>query len=246
MKNDSTLQSYTVKDAVLKIYDFLAEKQDTLFPRSIKLFDFEAKEFVSVSSGNMYTYKMTGTTYSVASNTLAIDSLYIHPNYTDYDFTSRYKFQTSRIEAVFANIYIHDFYQYGYFRSISLISSYIEIGKMDMNIFKDKRKEFRHFNKPAFQEILYTWPGTIRIDSIGLMNGDVTLTVHAEKANEPGSISFNKIIAKLYNITNDTVYKTENAFLGIKAEALLMGKGKHIYTEGLSFKPGNKGIKSHT
>jgi len=78
--------------------------------------------------------------------------------------------------------------------------------------------------------MLYAWPGKIRIDSIGLMNGDVTLTVHAEKANEPGSISFNKIRARLYNITNDTVYKTESVFLGIKADAMLMGKGKMAIT----------------
>ena len=226
MKNDSTAQSYSVKDGVLKVYDLLVEKQDTLFPGTIKLFDLEAGEFVTVSSENMYSYILKGMSYSAASNTLAIDSLYIHPNYTDYDFTSRYKFQTSRIEAVFANIYVHDFYQYGYFRSISLISSYIEIGKMDMKVFRDMRGEFRHLNKPVLQDMLYDFPGTIQIDSIGLRNGDVTFTVHAEEANEPGSISFNNINAKIYKITNDTIYKTESAFLELQAEALLMGKGK--------------------
>ncbi len=230
MRNDSTSQCYSVKDGVLKVYDLLVEKHDTLFPAAIKLFDYEAREIVSVSSGNMYTYKVMGTSFTAASNTLEIDSLYIHPNYIDYDFTSRYKYQTNRIEAVLSNIYIHDFYHSGHFRSMSLQSPFIEIGKMDMTIFKDKRKEFRHLEKPVLQDMLYAWPGTIRIDSIGLMNGDVTLTVHAEKANEPGSISFNKIRARLYNITNDTVYKTESAFLGIKADAMLMGKGKMAIT----------------
>lgn len=226
MKNDSTLQSYSVKDGVLRVYDLLVEKQDTLSPGAIKLFDYEARELVSVSSGNMYTYIITGTSYTAASNTLEIDSLYIRPNYTDYDFTSRYKYQTNRIEAVLNNIYIHDFYHSGHFRSMSLISPYIEIGKMDMKIFKDKRKEFRHTNKPALQDMLYSFPGTIQIDSIGLMNGNITFTVHAEEANEPGSISFNEINAKFYKVTNDTIYKTESAFLEIKADALLMGKGK--------------------
>ena len=232
MKNDSTAESYSLKDGELKIYDLLVEKQDTLFPGAIKLFDYEAGEIESVSPGNMYTYKITGTSYTAASNTLTIDSLYIHPNYSDYDFTSRYKYQTNRIEAVLSNIYIHDFYHSGQFRSMSLVSPYLEIGKMDIKIFKDKRKEFMHIIKPALQDMLYAWPGTIRIDSIGLTNGDVVLTVHAGKANEAGSISFNEINAKLYNITNDTVYKTETAYLGIKAEALLMGKGKMT----LSFK----------
>ena len=38
------------------------------------------------------------------------------------------------------------------------------------------------------------------VDSIILMNGDVTLTVHAEEANEPGIVSFNEIHARLYKI----------------------------------------------
>jgi hypothetical protein len=97
---------------------------------------------------------------------------------------------------------------------------------MDMKVFRDKRKEFRHVHMPAFQDMIYNYPGTIRIDSIGLKKGDVSYTIHADKANEPGSISFNEINAKIYKITNDTIYKTKSAFLELKGDALLMGKGK--------------------
>jgi hypothetical protein len=226
MKNDSTRQSYSVKDGVLKVYDLLVEKHDTLSPGNIKLFDLEAAELVSVSSENMYSYIVRGMSFSANSNTLAIDSLYIHPNYTDYDFTSRYKFQTSRIEAIITNIYVHDFYPRGDFRSMSLASSYVEVGKMDMKVFRDKRKEFRHLNRPAIQDMLYDFPGTIQIDSIVLLNGNISFTLHAEEANEPGNFIFNKIKAKVYNITNDTIYKTETAFIELKADALIMGKGE--------------------
>jgi hypothetical protein len=226
MKNDSTSQSYLVKELIFKVYDLLIEKEDTLFPLTIKLFDLDAKELVSVSPGNIYSYRIKGLSYSAASNKMSIDSLSIHPNYKDYDFTSLFKYQTNRIEAIFTNIYVHDFNSFGDFKTMDLESSFIEIGKMDMKVFRDKRKEFRHLNKPAIQEMLYSYPGTIQIDSIGLINGNVTFTVHAEEANEPGSISFDEINARIYKVTNDTVYKTETAFLEIKAGALLMGKGK--------------------
>jgi hypothetical protein len=226
MENTSTAQSYSVKEGVLKVYDLQVEKQDTLSPGIVKQFDFEAEELVSVSSDSMYSFTASGIIYSATSNTLAVNSFSVQPNYTDYDFTSRYEFQTNRIEAGFSNIYVHDFYVAGYFRYRSLISSYIEIGKMDMKVFRDKRKEFRHVNIPAFQDMIYNYPGTIQIDSIGLIKGDVTYTVHADKANEPGSISFNEINAKIYKITNDTIHKTESASLELKGDALLMGKGK--------------------
>ena len=226
IESTSTAQSYSVKEGVLKVYDLEVEKQDTLSPDIVKQFDFEAEEVVSVSADSMYSFTASDIIYSATSNTLAVDSFSIKPNYKDYDFTSRYKFQTSRFEAGFSNIYVHDFYATDYFRSRSLISSYIEIGKMDMKVFRDKRKEFRHVNKPAFQDMIYNYPGTIQIDSIGLINGNVTFTAHAEEANEPGSINFNKIDAKIYKVTNDTIYKTKIDTLELKADALLMGKGK--------------------
>ena len=224
--NTSTAQSYSVKEGVLKVYDLQVEKQDTLSPGIIKQFDFEAEELVLVLPDSMYTFKVRDIIYSTTSNTLVVKSFSVHPNYTDYDFTSRYEFQRNRIEAGFSNIYVHDFYPTDYFRSRSLISSYIEIGKMDIKVFRDKRKEFRHVNMPAFQDMIYNYQGTLQIDSIGLIKGDVTYTVHADKAKEPGSISFNEINAKICKITNNTIYKTESAFLKLKGDALLMGKGK--------------------
>ena len=224
--NTANAASYSIKDGVLKLYEVQVGKQDTLSSDIVKQFDFEAKELVSVSSDSMYLYKANGLSYFAASNTLAVTNISIQPNYTDYDFTSRYEFQTSRIEAGFSDIYFYDFYASDYFRSGSLKSSWIEIGKMDMNVFRDMRKQFPHGNKPAFLEMVYNYPGIIQIDSIGLLNGNVIYTEHAEEANEPGSINFNEISVKMYKITNDTIYKTENDSSELRGDALLMGKGK--------------------
>jgi hypothetical protein len=226
IENDSTGQTYSIKEGVLKAYDLQVEKLDTLFPGTIKLFDFKAGEIVYVSSDKMYSYIVKGISYPANTNTLVIDSLFIRPNYKDYDFTSRYYYQVNRIEAGFSNIYVHDLYTAGPFGSGSLKSPYIEIGEMNMKVFRDKRNKFHHINKPAFQDLLYDFPNPFTIDSVILMKGNVAFTIHAEEANEPGIIRFNEIQARLYNLTNDTIYKSEKAFLEIKADALLMGKGK--------------------
>ena len=226
VENTSSAQAFSVNEGVLKLYDIQVEKQDTLSPGIIKKFDFEAEKLVSVSSDSMYLYTVSGIIYCATLNTLAVNSFSVQPNYTDYDFTSRHEFQTVRIEAGLSNIYFHDFNPAGYLTSGSLISSYIEIGKMDMKVFRDKRKEFRHVNRPPFQDMIYNYPGIIRIDSIGISNGNVTYTVHGEGANEPGRISFNEINADIYKITNDTIYKKESAYLEIDGDALLMGKSR--------------------
>lgn len=226
IRDSLTAQAYSVKDGVLKVFGIKVEKLDTLNSGVIKRFDFNAQEFRTVSSDSMYTKTAIGINYSANLNTLAIDSFSVHPNYPDYEFTNRHKFATDRFEAGFNCITAHNFSLPGYFRSDNLISSYIGIGKMNMNVFRDQRKPFRHVNKPAFQDMIYNYHGAINIDSIGLINGNITYTEHDKKANEAGHIIFKEVNAKIYNITNDTIYKTESAFLKIKAEALLMGKGK--------------------
>lgn len=224
--NISTAESYTMKEGNLKIYDFHVEKKDTLSPGIIKQFDLDIEEFMRVSSDSMYHYKLNGFLYSATSNTLVITNFSVHPNHEDYKFTSRYAFQKVRFEAGLSDVYFYNFSASEYFRSGNFKCSYIEIGKMDMNAFRDKRKEFRHVNKPVFQDIIYSYPGILHIDSLAILSGNIIYKEHAEEANEPGSISFNNINTKIYNITNDTVYKKRSAFLKIRVNAMLVGKSK--------------------
>ena len=226
VENTSDKQAFNVKEGVLKVYGLKLNKQDTLSLSIINQFDFAAKKIVSVSPNGMHSYTAGGLVYSNASNSMAIDSFSVHPNYTDYNFTSRYEYQTSRIEAVFSKVWFYDFYAADYISSGNLVSTWIEIGKMDMKVFRDKRVEFRHINRPVFQNLIYDYPYNIQIDSIGLLEGNVTYAEHAEEANKSGSISFNEINAKIYKISNDTIYKTNSAFLEFKGNALLMGKGR--------------------
>jgi hypothetical protein len=221
-----TKASYSLTDGVLRFHDLYAEKHDTLSSGIINQFDFEAGELAVVSADGMHTFKSGGIIYSAYSGTLAIKSFFIQPNYPDYDFTSRYTYQKTRIEAAFSNIHVNDFNMTDFIRSGNLVSSGIEIGKMDIKAFKDKRKEFKHVNKPAFQDMIYNYPATINIDLISLKNGDAVYTEHSAEANEPGRISFNDINAKIYKITNDPVYRKKTDSLKFIGNAMLMGKGK--------------------
>jgi len=226
IKNTTTAQSFSVKDGVLKVYHLQVEKLDTLSADLIAHFDFNAHELNTVSADSMYTHSATGINYSASSNKLTVDSFSIQPNYCDYEFTARHEFATDRIESGFRNISIQDFSAEDFLKSEEIACSFIEIGMMDMKVFRDNRKEIRHVKKPVFQEMIYNYHGRIRVDSIGLTNGNIIYAEHAKKANEPGKISFQEINAKIYNITNDPIYKTEEAYFKLNAEALLMGKGK--------------------
>ena len=226
LKDTATAQTYMVKDGVLKVYDIDFGKQDTISPDIIRQFDFGVPEFKTVTPDSLNTISAKGINYSATSNTLTADSFAIQPNYTEYEFTARSKFQTNRIEAELSGLSFDNFSVADYIKSGNISSSYIEIGELEMQVFKDKRKEFRHTEKPTFQDMIYNFPAALSIDSIGILKGNIVYTEHSEKAIEKGSISFNEIDAMIYKITNDTIYKTEKAYFELKANALLMDKGK--------------------
>jgi hypothetical protein len=226
VKDTATAQAYLVKDGVLKVYDINVGKQDTLSPTLFHQLDFDVPEFNTVTPDSLYTLKAVGINYSSGTNTFKADSFVVHPNYTEYEFTARSKFQTNRFEANLGAITFHDFSVAGYIKSGNIISSYIEIGELEMQAFKDKRKAFKHTEKPSFQDLIYNYPAAMNIDSFAILSGNIVYTEHSEKAIEKGSISFNEVNARIYKITNDTIYKTEKAYFELKANALLKNKGK--------------------
>lgn len=226
LQSTTTAQTYSLKDGVLKVYDIHVEKQDTLSPQIFGQLDFDMPKFKTVTPDSLYTFIIVGLNYSATSNKLVADSIAIQPNYSEYEFTGRHEFETDRFDGSFSRISFHDFSAADYVKSGNLTSSFIEIGEINLNVFRDKRKQFRHIERPTFQDLIYNYPGTLNIDSIGILSGNIVYSEHAEEAIEKGSVSLNEIDASIYKITNDTIYKTEQAYLELKMNALLMGKGR--------------------
>jgi len=226
VKSTTTAQTYSLKDGVIKVSDIIIEKKDTLSPDIFGQFDFDVLELKTVTPDSLYTFAVVGINYSATLNTLTAASFAVQPNYTEYAFTARNQFETDRFEGKFSQLSFYGFSAADFIKKGNLTSSYIEIGEVKLNVFRDKRKEFRHIEKPTFQDLVYNFPGILNIDSIGILSGNVVYSEHAEKATEKGSVGFHEIDAKIYKITNDSIYITKKAYFELNANAFLMGKGK--------------------
>lgn len=224
LKDSSSSQTLSINEGVLKITEFEIKEKDTL--GLINRFDFKAKEVLFVSPDSMYTYRVNGIAYSDSAKTLAMESLSIGPNYEAYDFTSRYPYETDRIEAKVSQVNLHHFSAPGYYNHGNLAGSYLSIGNLEVDVFRDKRKNDDLRKKPLFQHYINTYPGLLHMDSIGVNDGIISYTEQAEQAAKPGVVSMNKLKARIYNISNDTAFKSKEAFMEMKAEALLMEKSK--------------------
>jgi hypothetical protein len=229
IRNAANKESWLMKDGAISFYNFELLKKDTLLFRELGPFDLKATQLIRISPDSFYTFKIDKIICSVNKNSLQADKFSVVPNYKDYDFTSRHEFQTDCVTAEFSHITFSDFSLSDYFKSNALVSPLVEINSMEINVFRDRRKKFQHKKKPMLQDILYDYPGKIKIDTVHLRNGDVTYREHGENSKEAGTIRFKKINTSIYHIINDTAYKIKNAFVELKSEAQLMGAAKVIF-----------------
>jgi hypothetical protein len=240
MGEDSLPDRYALTKGDVTFYNLQATLNDTLTPKVINQIDLEATQITAVLPDSMYTLKAEGISYPSTTKMFKVNTFNMQPNYERYVFASMHPFQTDCIDAVAQNISVHNFSVASFIETGNLKASYVEVEKMDMQVFRDKRKPFEHVNKKTFQELIYSVPGTLHVDSVGLLNGEVVYTEHASEANEPGYIAFSNIDAKIYKISNDTIYKTQTAFTEVKGETYLMGKGKMVlHLKAEIFEPHN-------
>ncbi len=238
LKANASRQTYSLKDGQLKIADFKIKKSDTLSSDLIKEFEFEAQKIQTVTDDRLYTITVSGLNYSQKNQKLSAKDLIVLPNYPDYEFTSKVKYQTDCIRATLNNISLFDFSLLEYLNQGNFRSSYVELEQLDMHVFRDRRKEFHHVRKPMFQELFYDFKGILDIDSLGLLKGNVTYTEHVDMASHPGKVSFTSMKASLYKISNDSFYRKKEGFFELKGQALFMGKSKMtVSLKALLFDP---------
>ncbi|MEL7587079.1 MAG: hypothetical protein AAGU19_10235 [Prolixibacteraceae bacterium] len=218
-------QAYQVKDGNLDVDDLYIAKFDTLSAGALKEFDFYAGEIAVTFPDSFYTVTSNGLRYSAKSSVLTADRFTLHPNYPDYAFTDLHQYETDRFEVTASQISLEGFSAAAYLESGDLLGTYAEIGELNVDAFRDKREEFRHRDKPTFQEMIRNYSGRIVIDSVAILGGDIRYTEHDEEANEPGYIRFSEIGVTIYNVINDPAENDKNVFR-LKCHALLMGKGR--------------------
>lgn len=240
LKDVEHLKSLSVTEGNLRFKHVNIAKEDTLSSKLINQISFETKELSLVSADSFYTYTAEGINYDGTAAKLSVSHFIIHPNFPDYEFAARHKYQTDHIEANTNNIRLYHFSIDTFLKSKKLLISYIEVDKAEVRVFRDRRKEFKHEKKPSFQEMISSFPNTLHIDSIRILNSNVAYLEHVEKAKEPGEMDFINANARIYNITNDKRSKSKNSALELYSSAWLMGKGKiTTFMKAQLFDPSN-------
>lgn len=131
---------------------------------------------------------------------LRIDSLRVTPLYSKIDFSRKLGYETDRFDGVIPLITITGI------NSDSLLKNNLAIRKIELSftldVYRDKRVRNVNEFKPLPDSLLRKLPMAVMIDSIILRESNLTYEEFGEKADSAGSISFKKLSAELYDISN--------------------------------------------
>jgi len=171
--------------------------------------------------------KLPESLYEISSNRIhienltraTIDSLKVIPLYSKHEFVRRRKFETDRITCVFPSVV---------FEGINiplLFENELAIRQVsmafDMSVYRDKRMPNRSDFRALPDSLLRELPMAISIDSIKILDSQITYEEFAEKADSAGSVTFRNLEAKFYHVSNRQAKALE-----LEARARFMNDGE--------------------
>lgn len=166
--------------------------------------------FYEISSKRIYVENMAHAT---------IDSLKIIPSLSKKEFTRKRKYETDRIDCVFPSIVLKGI------NTASLFQNELAIHQVsmafEMSVYRDRRMPNRDNFKALPDSLLRSFPMAVVIDSIQILDSQITYEEFAEKADSAGSITFKNLEAKLYDISNRNPTALE-----LQARAKFMNDGE--------------------
>jgi hypothetical protein len=155
-------------------------------------------------------------------NHFQIDSLKIIPLYGKQEFIRRVGYETDRIECTFPQIDISGFDSHELINNKQLSIGEVALS-FDLAVYRDKRAEDLKTFKPLPDSLLRKLlPLGVTIDTFRIRSSQIVYEEFAEKADSSGRVTFRKLEAMMYNISN----RDPKEALELHAQAQFMNEGE--------------------
>jgi len=197
------------------------------YGRKMSLTDasFRIPDFSMATTGGMYNVGFAGCELKSFHDTLTIDSLYLHPNYSKYSFAKVLGYQTDRMEISVSRI---ELLGVDY---LSLFSGKIHIGEIFIKEpaiegFRDKSIPFPESQRRKLPvSMLNSITVPLRIDSVRLIDGKIRYYEHVEGSKYPGEVYFSRINGTIENVVNRCMVEANDSMMKALITGRLMGEG---------------------
>jgi hypothetical protein len=107
-----------------------------------------------------------------------------------------------------------------------IILKYVEIQEVYAGIYRDKTlPDPPYKEKLLFAGLVRKIPLTTHIDSLLILNSEIVYEEKQKLSDIPGKVNFDKLNLRIFNISNDSLYLSDNDNMRIILDARLMGQG---------------------
>jgi hypothetical protein len=186
----------------------------------------ELNNFSRTSQSKRYVYNIASLKFSTQSSQLVATGISFKPTKTVDEFFKGNNEDCYAIglDSVLLNNF--DFKAYSKYHSVHASSAKFTNGKFEMyaNPAPNDTLVDQSINFP--QVALHRLKLDVKIDTVISANTTVLYTEHGVKSEQPGTLIFNRINGKLFNVTNNKTTLKKDSTARAKMEGLLMGRSK--------------------
>ncbi|WP_146161421.1 hypothetical protein [Mangrovibacterium marinum] len=185
------------------------------------------KNMQYTDKAGLYDLLIDRFAYSTKENDLYLNGIHIIPRYGPDEFQNQIQHQQDYYSGDINQVKLRNLDLNRWFERKELTGKTIAIDRMNMVIYRDKRKPFDEHNKPPLpQELLRSIELPFYFDTVRLSHSNFIYNEQLENIPEPGRVSFEDISAQLYPFTNLKYLQFTTPKMYLKAQARLMGESQ--------------------
>src|SRR6185503_11968815 len=159
--------------------------------------------------------------YDKNTKMFSVDSFTYRPTPDKESFIASHPYQIDYITLETGQVNAGPFDIDKYLTDTVISAGTIDFSKVTMRSYRDKRKPSRlDVIKPLPVNFIKNVPAHLSVDTVILQNMDIEYAELNEKTNQTGSLTINRLKAKMYPINNYNIQSTDS--LVIDAEGSLM------------------------
>ena len=196
---------FTAKDVIAEISNYDFATPDSMYHLNIK--------HVAVSTQNRH---------------LIVEGICLNPRYREMDFSNQFDQQQERYKLMFDSLISDNIDFDALLKNRTFASSNIKLmhGELDVFLNRDKEKKLidKGLNFPHLALQRVAWG--IIADTVTLKNINISYTEYNPKTKGRGTVFFNELDGRIFNVTNDSLALLKNNISNAYVQTYLMGKGK--------------------
>lgn len=191
----------------------------------LKFFEVRVTKIRINEKEGMYRTNVSQLYANSDDHNIIIDSISILPRYSKYRFSRNVGRQIDRFTASIPKISITGL-TYDQVKDTLFTASGFEIVSARLHVFRDKRLPFiKKKNTPLPMAMIRTFPFGMAIDSLKIIDANITYEEFPEKGFQTGQLRFEGLNATLDHISNRDYYSNYKQATLITS-ARIMGKGR--------------------